>query len=211
MAESLVKLKKRAKKAGMDAATARSATREQLESFLSNGTSTKKKNKKAVKKATSKKTNSKPASSKKKSSKPKASSNGSGDAGRLAVGKIDYTVEHDDWKPRKGSPVDIIFRALKKRRDNIEKVYDDLKGRYKEFSTPTKPDGTKRTKAEMLANLRYRINRTRFEFAVRTGQHEAATNRVKYGTGAYAKENKKARAAEKRASKPKASGSKSTK
>jgi uncharacterized low-complexity protein len=31
--------------------------------------------------------------------------------------------------------------------------------------------------------LRYRISRTLFDFAVQTGQHEVAKNRVQYGTG----------------------------
>ena len=56
--------------------------------------------------------------------------------------------------------------------------------------------------------LRYRISRTAFDFAVRTGQHEPSDNRVEYGTGGTGngtfKHAKAKKSAPKASSKPKA-------
>lgn len=220
MAENLMKLKRKAVSLGMDAKHARTASRKDLEAFVSEHTEStdapvKKRKGAVVKKrktaaaATPAKKRGRPAGSKnkpkeaaatstksapkttaKKAGRPKKQTSSNGDAGRLTIDKLDYT-ESEDWNPRKGSPVERIWKALKKSRDNVDKAYDELIPHVKEIVGAKKRNGEKRTKAELEAMLRYRINRTRFEFAVRTGQHEVATNRVDYGTGKYATTRKK--------------------
>ena len=125
------------------------------------------------------------AAPKKRGRPPKA---GNSSVGRATIGKIDYTVESNAWNPRHNTPVDRIFRSLKKHRDNAEKVFTELASHIKEWNlvSSKKADGSRRSKGEMEAMLRYRINRTRFEFATRTGQHKKGTKRVKYGEGDYA-------------------------
>lgn len=147
-----------------------------------------KKGAKSTKKTAAKKPGRKPAKMK-KDSKParKAKDN---DTGRAAIGKIDWSAESDDWNPRKGGPTEKMFRALKKAKGDVDKAYEALKSDLFDFVGKSKRDGTKRTKPEAQAMLRYRLNRTKFEFAVRTGQHNVATNRVEYGTGDYAKPKK---------------------
>lgn len=207
MAENVLKLKKEAIRLGMAKSDARTATRSVLENFISsagkNGVAKKKAATTAKKKAapakakktatTAKKTRPKSAPAAKKSAttgkakRPAAArkntTNGSG--GRHLIGSLDFSVE-DGWNPREGSPVAVIFKALKKARGNVDKTFDALKGDVRDFVSTKKADGTKRTKDEMLAMLRYRINRTRFQFALQTGQHESSTDRVQYGTGDYA-------------------------
>jgi hypothetical protein len=224
VAENLMKLKRRAVKLGMDAAHARKASRSDLEAYVSEhevgGSTTtvvKKKGRKtaaaapapAKKRGRPKGSKNKPAATptpkakKKSSAKPKTESNG--DAGRLTISRVDYSIESDEWNPRAGSPVERIWKSLKKNRDNVEKVFDDLLPSVKEIVGSKKRNGERRTKAEFEAMLRYRINRTRFEYATRTGQHQRATNRIEYGTGKYATETKKAaRNAARNANKPSA-------
>lgn len=213
----LVTLKKRAIKAGMAKADARKADRETLEDFLSNGKPHKKVAKKAVKKAVAKKrTGRKQAPAKSRTTgkakrsasapakrgpgRPRKTAPSNGDAGRLMIGKISYTnYDEADWKPRKGSAVDLIFRSLKRHKDNAEAVFDELASDIATFVGASKKDGTRRSKADREAMLKYRINRTRFEFAVRTGQHQSATNRIEYGTGPNAGVRKKRAKAEPKA------------
>jgi hypothetical protein len=203
MAQNIMKLRKRARELGIKGDILTSGSREELEKAISRADSNSSGKASAVKKkrptAAAK---SKPkAAAKKKATTASASSNG--DVGRATIGRIDYTVESDAWNPREGSPVDRIFRALKKRRDNVEKVFTDLRGDVKELVSSKKPDGSRRTKAEMEGMLKYRINRTRFEFATRTGQHQRGTKRVKYGEGDYAQASKKAARKAKRQAKAK--------
>lgn len=216
MAENIIKLRKRAVAAGMDAETARAAERPALEKYLKKNSSaapskpSKKKAKKStVSKPKAAKKNSKPKAEKsskpKKNSKPsKKASKGNSDVGRASIGKIDWTATSDDWNPKNGSAVDRLFKALKKFKGNVEKAHAHLKGDVWEFVGKSKRDGTKRDKADGLAMLKYRLNRTKFEFATRTGQHSKGTNRVTYGEGDYAAATKKA------ARKAKASVKKST-
>lgn len=124
-----------------------------------------------------------------KAARKRAPKNGkivNGDAGRAMIERIDYSVEHENWNPRPDSPVAAIWKSLKRHRDDVEKVFNDLLPNLWDFVGKEKRDGSKRTRAEAEAVLKYRINRTRFEYAVRTGQHKVATNRVKYGEGQYA-------------------------
>lgn len=193
MAEALVKLKKRAIKAGMKKSEAKTADRSTLEEFLSNGSKKSSTKKSSVKKSGGTKKSSTKKSEKKEKKSTKKSSKKSDDVGRRVIGKLSFTnYDEDDWNPRKDSPVARLFKALKKRKGDVEKTFEDLKSDAKEFAASTKaPDGSKRDKAWFLKNLKYRINRTKFEFAVRTGQHEVATDRVEYGKGDYAQNSKK--------------------
>jgi hypothetical protein len=116
------------------------------------------------------------------------------------------TLDYNDttnWNPRKGSAVAVIFAALKKSRGNVEKSFEILVPRISELVGSKKRDGEKRTKADKENMLKYRINRTKFDFAIKTGQHEVATDRIEYGTGPYAtKAPAKKRVAAKPAGKP---------
>lgn len=200
MAEALVKLKKRAIKAGMKKSEAKTASRSELEDFLSNGSSPAKAKKKGVAKKgkagrpKAAEPKAKPKAEKPKA-KPKAKPKKSDDVGRREIGKVKFTgYDEDDWNPREGSAVETIFKSLKRHKGDVEKVFAELKGKASSFAaSKTDAQGNKRDKAWFLKNLRYRINRTLFEFAVKTGQHEVATNRTEYGTGDYAKATRKAK------------------
>lgn len=113
--------------------------------------------------------------------KAKSSSNGNGD-GRHLLSKINYS-KADGWNPREGSAPDRIVKALKRFKGDREKVFNHLKADVWEFVGKTKRNGDKRTKDEALEMLAYRIARTDWQFAIATGQHEVATDRVEYGTG----------------------------
>lgn len=102
-------------------------------------------------------------------------------AGRYLLESIDYT-ETDGWNPRAGSAPDRIVKALRRFRGNREKVFDFLTPNVWDFVGRTKRNGDKRTKAEALDMLRYRIARTDWEFATRTGQHQKSENRAEYGS-----------------------------
>lgn len=227
MAESLIQLKKSAVALGMDKSKAQGADRAMLEAFVSSmkaasaAPAKKRKTQSAApvkKKATNSASTSAPAkksttgqakrpttaagTSKATTTKTQADSNG--DVGRAKIGTVKYNdYDEDTWKPREGSPVDVIFRSLRKHKDNVEKVFEDLKPTVYDFVGKTKKDGTKRSKAEALNMLHYRILRTRFEFAVKTGQHKVATNRIAYGTGEHAQATKAAQKAQKTAAKKK--------
>jgi hypothetical protein len=199
MAVNVLVLKKRAIAAGMPKPAAMKADRATLEEFLANTNdapkkATAKKKTKAApakKKAAAKKVKAAPAPKAKKASTKKAAPKGSGD-GRHMIGSLDFS-DTDGWNPREGSPVALIFRALKKRRGDVDKTTDDLLPNAKDYVSTKKADGTKRTAAEIRNLLRYRVNRTKWEFATRTGQHEASDARVEYGTGEYAQQSKKAK------------------
>ena len=205
MAADILKLKKEAVAKGMPKDQARSANRAVLTAFLAKPVRKAAPAKKAtasapVKKAPVRKTTAatkaparKPAAKKpvpakapatrKTAKRPATPSNG--DAGRNRIDTLDYTVT-DGWNPRAGSAVERIFRALKKYRGNVDKTFDALVGEISDFVGAKKQDGTKRTKQDRENMLRYRISRTKFDFAIKTMQHEIATERVPYGTGAYA-------------------------
>ena len=202
MAENVLVLKKKAVAAGMPKAEAMKASRSTLEDFLSSsngkkkGTSKKKKGTTrttttAVKKKKRNTTTTKPAA--KKTRTRRAPAKGDGD-GRHMIGSLDFT-NTEDWNPRADSPVAAIFKALKKRKGDVDKTTDDLLPNAKDYVSTSKADGTRRTKAEIRNLLRYRVNRTKWEFARRTGQHEPSQERVEYGTGEYAQNSKKAKRA----------------
>jgi hypothetical protein len=204
MATPILKLKKDAVAKGMDRDKARSASRATLEAFLSKGKAPVKKTpvkkatparKAAVKKAPARKTPArKPAAKKRapakapatrKTAKRPATKNQNGDAGRNIIGDLDYTIT-DGWNPREGSAVEVIFKTLKKFRGDVEKSFNALVGDISDFVGAKKADGSKRSKTDRENMLRYRISRTKFDFAIKTLQHEIATERVAYGSGPYA-------------------------
>lgn len=205
MAENVLVLKKKAVAAGMPKKDAMKASRSELEEFLSDSKPKKSPVKKAspakkkaakaapaAKNATAKKTAGagKKTAAKKTSTKKTSNATTTGNGGRHMIEGLDFT-QTDGWSPRENSPVAAIFRALKKRKGDVDKTTDDLLPNAKDYVSMKKQDGTKRTKDEVRALLRYRVNRTKWEFATRTGQHEASENRIKYGTGAYAQRNAK--------------------
>lgn len=216
MALDVLKLKKAAVALGMDKDEARKANRATLEAFLSEPakparkapvkkgtppvkkatrtTTAKAPARKVTRKATPVKRTTKPAAKKpvpakapavRKTAKRPANKNGNGDAGRNLLGSLDFT-NTDGWNPRAGSAVDVIFRALKRTRGDVDKAFAILVPNIADFVGPKKQDGSKRSKADRENMLRYRISRTKFDFAIKTGQHEIATARVEYGTGQYA-------------------------
>lgn len=209
---AITRLRREAIDAGMKSADARKAERAELLDFLAgdeDGAGTPKAAKKVVKKAVAKKKVAAPAKKKaangrktraaakpvrKQTRKPAARRKGNGDVGRAEIAKIDYSVESDAWKPRSGSPVELIWKSLKKHRDDVDKVFNELRTQLDKFTEPkSRTTGARKSKIEREATLRYRINRTRFEYAVRTGQHESGTERVKYGEGDYAQGGKNGR------------------
>lgn len=201
----LAELRKKAKDMGIAAAVIRRATTaSELQSVIDDhGSHDRPRKKGAVKKAAVKKAVRK-SSAAKKSPARKASGNSGRKAstpakskgkakrssassyepkgGRNLLSKVNFS-KTDGWNPREGSAPDRIVKALKRFKGDRTKVFDHLKGDVWDFVQKTKSNGEKRTKADALEMLRYRISRTAWDFAMRTGQHEAADNRVEYGTG----------------------------
>lgn len=212
MAENVLKLKKRAVELGMSVKDAQKADRSTLEDFIASATKKSKKKdksttakkktktetpvkKKTTKKAAAKKSSTKKATASKSSKrKPKVDD----DTGRAAIGEIDWSVESDDWNPRAGGPTERMFKALKRFKGNVDKAFDHLKDDLYDFVGKNKRNGERRTKDEALSVFKYRLNRTKYEYATRTGQHVQATNRVEYGTGEAAQASKKSKRSEKR-------------
>lgn len=165
-----------AKKTTARKATARKQTRK------STTTSARKPNRNSARKAST------PAKSR-KSGKAKRSSNSTtrtsgyvAKGGRNVLDDVEYG-DFEGWNPRPGSAPDRIVKALKKFKGNRAKVYDFLAPDVWDFVGKHYRNGERRTKPEALEMLAYRISRTAWDFAMRTGQHEIAGNRVKYGTG----------------------------
>lgn len=132
--------------------------------------------------------------------------------GRNLLDSIDFQVT-DGWNPRAGSAPDRIIAAVRRSRGNRTKAFEILSADLWDFVGKEKRNGERRTKKEAEAMLRYRISRTLFDFAVQTGQHEVAKNRVQYGTGGTgqgvwkpAKRQAAAKSAPSRASRKKAAG-----
>lgn len=121
-----------------------------------------------------------PTATTKRASKAAASNGNKG--GRHLLEAVEYDPLMEGWNAREGSAPDMIIRALKKFRGNREKVFTSLLPHIGDFMGMRKRDGSKRTKSERENMLRYRISRTAWEYAVRTGQHDPSQNREKYGT-----------------------------
>jgi hypothetical protein len=102
--------------------------------------------------------------------------------GRHILSGVKYSVT-DGWNPRKGSAPDVILNALRKNKGNREATFNALKSRVWDFVGKKMQDGSKRSLSSAHDMLRYRIARTDWDFALKTGQHEKSGNRVEYGTG----------------------------
>lgn len=208
---TLAALRKRAKDLGLSASDIRSAsTTSELESliadFSGNGNGSKAKAKAKAKKkaatATQRKSTAKRGSARKpqRSKSVPARSQKSGAAkrpttatkrkatastangGRNLLDGVNFS-QTDGWNAREGSIPDQIVSLLRKFRGNRTKVFDTMVKSIGDFIPARKRDGSKRTKEERTEMLMYRINRTAWEFAKATGQHEPSGNRVEYGTG----------------------------
>jgi hypothetical protein len=112
--------------------------------------------------------------------------------GRHILDGIDYS-DTDGWNPRKGSAPDVILNALRRFKGNREKVFEYLKGDVWNFVGKKMQDGSKRTLSSAHDMLRYRIARTDWDYALKTGQHEKSTKRIVYGTGENATTFKRAK------------------
>jgi len=207
---SLNKLKMQAKKLGFSRTDLAGADRSEiLEMIAQGGPETESENgkprkksasKAAVKKAVTKKASparkSAPAKSRKSGTakrqtarKPKAEASKNGyqaKGGRNILEGVDYS-EHEDWNPRPGSAPDRIIKALRKFHGKRERVFEFLLPNIGDFVKAKKADGTPWAKGDgpgtRKGMLKYRIARTAWQFALQTGQHEKAENRVTYGTG----------------------------
>jgi hypothetical protein len=134
-----------------------------------------------AKRSTAAKTVAPKATTRKKTTRKVATSRNS-DSGRNMLDGVDYGND-EGWNARPDSAPDRIIKALKRYRGNRAKVYDLLEPNVWDFVGRKKANGEKRTKAEALDMLAYRISRTAWDFAMRTGQHSKSENRVQYGTG----------------------------
>jgi hypothetical protein len=196
-------LRSSAKGLGIPSSAIRGATSaEELQALIMdymNGTTTKPTRKPTTKTRTATKTATKPvrrgrppkaATTTAVKSKPAAKSTTTGkakrstadDSGRKLLGAVDFS-ETDGWKAREGSPPDLIVKALRRFKGNREKVFTHLLPNIWEFVGRKMQDGTKRSQSSAETMLKYRISRTAWDFAMKTGQHEKSSNRVEYGTG----------------------------
>jgi hypothetical protein len=110
------------------------------------------------------------------------------DPGRNLLGSINWS-KTEGWNPRPDSAVDIMFEALKYFKGDRDKTYDYLVETYPgndlfEYGfvgkTKVRSGGARRTKKEIEDYLRYRIARTAWDFALKTGQHQKSENRKGY-------------------------------
>lgn len=117
---------------------------------------------------------------------PKRSNSKSNGQGRIPLPS--RARWNEPFNTREGSVAEEIFLALKSNKGDVEATFNSLKGRALKLAG-TGRGGVKRSKEEALAWLRYRINRIKFDYLTKTGQHEPGTDRIAYGTGERAKGN----------------------
>lgn len=117
---------------------------------------------------------------------PKRSNSKSNGQGRIPLPS--RARWNEPFNTREGSVAEEIFLALKSNKGDAEATFNSLKGRALKLAG-TGRGGVKRSKEEALAWLRYRINRIKFDYLTKTGQHEPGTDRIAYGTGERAKGN----------------------
>lgn len=200
---TLQQLRASAKGLGLPASVIRSATSaEELSALIMthiNGNApAKPARKQAVKKTTAPKKSTTRTSPRKSSpavkstqGKVKRTTTVSDESGRHLLGKVNFSLT-ENWNPRPGSPPDLIVKALRKFKGDREKVFQALKPTIKNFVKPRMNDGTVRTKESREDMLRYRISRTAWDFAMKTGQHEKSENRAEYGSRTSTKPVRKA-------------------
>jgi hypothetical protein len=88
----------------------------------------------------------------------------------------------DGWNPRADRAPDRIIEALRLAKGDRGKAFDALKKNVWDFVDVRVAKADRRPLVEAHKMLRYRISRTAWDFAIRTGQHEKAENRAEYGT-----------------------------
>lgn len=125
---------------------------------------------------------SKPAAKSTTRGKAQRSTSVTGNGGRHLLIDVDYN-QTDGWNARPDTAPDLIVRALRKFNGNRGKVFTNLLPKIGTFVGKTDAQGRKRTKDSAEAMLRYRISRTAWDFAMKTGQHQKSTDRAEYGTG----------------------------
>jgi hypothetical protein len=121
--------------------------------------------------------------------KAKRSTSGTGNgngSGRHLLVDVDYN-QTDGWNAREGSAPDLIVKSLRRFKGNRAKVFDALVPKIGTFVNPKDSQGRKRSKDNAEEMLRYRISRTAWDFAMKTGQHEKSTDRIEYGSNAGTK------------------------
>jgi len=127
-----------------------------------------------------------------KSTPSKSTPSQNGEAGRIELGVVDYSVT-DGWNARQGTAPDRIIASLRKFKGDRTKVFNALKPNIWDFVGKKLQDGSKRTTASAEDMLRYRISRTAWDFAIKTGQHTKSSNRAEYGQGTRKNAPRKAR------------------
>jgi hypothetical protein len=137
--------------------------------------------KSTAKRSTAKRTTAKTTARKSTARKSAASARRS-EGGRNLIESVDFS-QTDGWNPREDSAPDRIFRALKRARGNRQKAFEILLPDLWDFVNKTDSRGERNSKAKAEWLLRYRISRTLWDFAKKTGQHEPASNRATYGEG----------------------------
>jgi len=222
MATTLGQLRQSAKALGIPVGDIRGASSEELQALITehlNGGSTKTKaparktrtaparKTTAARKTATRKTaasaKSKPAA-KSTMGKAKRSTSGTGNgSGRHLLVDVDYN-QTENWNAREGSAPDLIVKALRRFKGNRAKVFDALVPKIGTFVNPKDSQGRKRSKENAEEMLRYRISRTAWDFAMKTGQHEKSTDRIEYGSNAASKPARKATGGSRTATKAKA-------
>jgi hypothetical protein len=139
--------------------------------------------------------------------KPAARKNGEGGTRNLIdTSAIDWSAE---WSGGSTGIRQIIFKALKKRKGNRKKVFEDLQDQAVKM-WPKDGQGRKRSKASAEAMLKWNISRVAFDFVMATGQHKIAKDNAHHSR-AQANGSGKAMAAPKKRGRPKGSGKSTTK
>jgi len=203
MATTLGQLRQFAKSLDIPVGDIRGASSEELQALISeklNGGGTKAPARKTrtaparkttVARKTAASAKSKPAA-KSTTGKAKRSTSGTGNgSGRHLLVDVDYN-QTENWNAREGSAPDLIVKALRRFKGNRAKVFDALVPKIGTFVNPKDSQGRKRSKENAEEMLRYRISRTAWDFAMKTGQHEKSTDRVEYGSNATQKTARKA-------------------
>jgi hypothetical protein len=122
---------------------------------------------------------SKPAAQSATTGKAKRTTSDDEDRGRNELVGIDFK-KTAGWNAREGSAPDVIIQALRHFKGDRAQVFAELKKDIWDYVGKKMRDGSKRTMASAEEMLRYRISRTAWDFAMKTGQHQASTNRKEY-------------------------------
>jgi hypothetical protein len=130
--------------------------------------------------------------------------------GRVAIDNtsIDWTAESRIGQS--GGNRQVIMKALRSKKGNVEKVYALLADKAQSMYAKTE-DGRKRTKADAQTLLRWHISRVKFDFVKDTGQHNGATRSGGTSKATTGRKNAPAKSAGKKAPAKKSSAKKPAK